>query len=33
MGCRARAYYETGDYLEEEPYCAYEPAQAEKRSA
>lgn len=24
-GCRARAYYETGDYMEEEPYCVYIP--------
>ena len=24
-GCRARAYELTGDYLEEEPYCAYIP--------
>lgn len=24
-GCRARAYYQYGDYLAEEPYCAYEP--------
>ncbi len=24
-GCRARAYYEKGDYMEEEPYCIYEP--------
>jgi heme b synthase len=24
-GCRARAYARTGDYLEEEPYCIYEP--------
>lgn len=24
-GCRARAYAETGDYLDEEPYCVYEP--------
>jgi radical SAM protein with 4Fe4S-binding SPASM domain len=24
-GCRARAYYEYGDYLAEEPYCAFEP--------
>jgi len=24
-GCRARAYVRTGDYLEEEPYCTYEP--------
>jgi AdoMet-dependent heme synthase len=25
-GCRARAYYASGDYLSEEPYCAYLPA-------
>ena len=25
-GCRARAYEATGDYLESEPYCIYEPA-------
>lgn len=24
-GCRARAYAETGDYLDEEPYCVYQP--------
>lgn len=24
-GCRARAFYEKADYLEEEPYCLYEP--------
>jgi len=24
-GCRARAYYEFGDYLAEEPFCVYEP--------
>jgi AdoMet-dependent heme synthase len=24
-GCRARAFYEYGDYLAEEPYCAFEP--------
>jgi len=24
-GCRARAYYATGDYLAEEPYCTYQP--------
>ncbi len=24
-GCRARAYAATGDYLEEEPYCTYQP--------
>ncbi len=27
-GCRARAFAETGDYLAEEPYCIYEPAEA-----
>lgn len=25
MGCRARAYAATGDYMEEEPYCVYVP--------
>ena len=25
MGCRARAYYQTGDFLNEEPFCIYEP--------
>lgn len=25
-GCRARAYETTGDYLESEPYCIYQPA-------
>lgn len=25
LGCRARAYYEKGDYLAEEPYCSYIP--------
>ncbi len=29
-GCRARAYYETGDYLQEEPYCLYEPLKGQK---
>jgi AdoMet-dependent heme synthase len=24
-GCRARAFYETGDYMAEEPYCIYKP--------
>lgn len=24
MGCRARAYYEKGNYMAEEPYCIYE---------
>jgi len=25
-GCRARAYALSGDYLEEEPFCDYQPA-------
>jgi hypothetical protein len=25
MGCRARAYAASGNYLEEEPFCIYEP--------
>jgi radical SAM protein with 4Fe4S-binding SPASM domain len=25
MGCRARAYAATGDYMAEEPFCIYEP--------
>ncbi len=25
MGCRARAYAATGNYLDEEPFCVYEP--------
>ena len=24
-GCRARAYYETGDYMDAEPFCTYDP--------
>ena len=32
-GCRARAYFEKGNYLEEEPYCIYEPIQAQKEEA
>lgn len=31
-GCRARAYAETGDYLDEEPYCIYNPKQKSKVS-
>ena len=29
-GCRARAYESTGDYLEAEPYCIYEPVALRK---
>ena len=25
MGCRARAFAATGDYLDEEPFCIYQP--------
>ena len=27
MGCRARAFAATGDYLDEEPFCVYQPRQ------
>ena len=30
-GCRARAYESTGDYLEAEPYCIYQPAALRNR--
>jgi len=29
-GCRARAYAMTGDYLESEPFCIYEPRRKER---
>jgi heme b synthase len=29
-GCRARAYEATGDYLEAEPYCVYQPVKKSK---
>ncbi|MDI6888583.1 MAG: heme b synthase [Methanocellales archaeon] len=29
-GCRARAYAVTGDYLDEEPYCIYQPGGAKR---
>jgi heme b synthase len=32
-GCRARAYEKTGDYLEAEPYCIYQPLEVRKISA
>jgi hypothetical protein len=25
MGCRARAFAATGDFLDEEPFCVYQP--------
>ncbi|MEE8483017.1 MAG: radical SAM protein, partial [Nitrospinota bacterium] len=30
-GCRARAFYEKGDYMEEEPYCIYEPVKISRK--
>lgn len=30
-GCRARAYERTGDFLEEEPLCTFQPAREESR--
>ncbi|HJO81557.1 MAG: hypothetical protein QGG34_11620 [SAR202 cluster bacterium] len=27
-GCRAHAYGATGDYLEHEPYCVFQPDEA-----
>ena len=32
MGCRARAYAATGDFLDQEPFCVYEPKMAELKS-
>jgi AdoMet-dependent heme synthase len=32
MGCRARAFAATGDYLDEEPFCVYEPKSAYLRA-
>lgn len=32
LGCRARAYYATGNFLAEEPYCAYEPVAMRRRA-
>lgn len=29
-GCRARAYYQFGDYLAEEPYCVYQPGRVRR---
>jgi heme b synthase len=29
-GCRARAFYETGNYLDEEPYCVHVPGKIKK---
>ena len=32
MGCRARAFAATGDYLDPEPFCVYEPKSAALRA-
>jgi len=32
MGCRARAFAATGDYLDEEPFCIYEPRRADPKT-
>jgi MoaA/NifB/PqqE/SkfB family radical SAM enzyme len=32
MGCRARAFAATGDYMDEEPFCIYQPKTANPRS-
>jgi len=31
MGCRARAFAATGDYLSEEPFCVYQPRRADPK--
>ena len=33
LGCRARAFAATGDYLDEEPFCAYQPRAAKPVAA
>jgi radical SAM protein with 4Fe4S-binding SPASM domain len=32
MGCRARAFAATGDFLDEEPFCIYEPRRADPKT-
>jgi radical SAM protein with 4Fe4S-binding SPASM domain len=32
MGCRARAYAASGDYLDEEPFCVYQPRRKDPAS-
>jgi heme b synthase len=31
-GCRARAFAFTGDYMDEEPFCTYQPSEAAKKA-
>ncbi len=33
MGCRARAYAATGNMMDEEPFCVYQPKSSGQRSA
>ena len=33
MGCRARAFAATGDFLDEEPFCIYEPRMADPKTS
>ncbi len=33
LGCRARAYYNSGDFMAEEPFCVYEPASQKEAMA
>ncbi len=33
LGCRARAFAATGDFLSEEPFCVYEPRMADPRTS
>jgi AdoMet-dependent heme synthase len=33
LGCRARAYAATGDYLAEEPFCVYQPRMADPKTS
>jgi hypothetical protein len=32
MGCRARAFAASGDYMDEEPFCIYEPRTASPKT-
>ena len=32
MGCRARAFAATGDYMDEEPFCIYQPKTKDAKS-
>jgi hypothetical protein len=32
MGCRARAFAATGDFLSEEPFCIYQPRMTDPKT-